>query len=255
MMATMDAENILSGTPDSLAGQVAVVTGASSGIGRAIALGLAKCGASLCLLGRRVEELRDVVKSAGDFTPQVACYQIDLNVDSELHTIASRIKDDFGQVDILVHSAGMISLGRLESASIEELDRHYRINVRAPYLLTQLLLPQLKARSGQIVFINSSAGLNASLENGQYAASKHALKAIADSLRQEVNSEGMRVVTIYPGRTATPMQEAIFAAESRDYCPDLLIKPEQIASLVTHILKMPLDIEVTDIQVRPRRKL
>lgn len=251
----MNCTGILHSAADSLKGQVAVVTGASSGIGRAIALGLAECGASLCLVGRRAEALREVAEYAGKITQRVEYYQIDLDVDNELLDLSPRIRRDFGQVDILVHSAGVISLGRLESAPIGDFDRQYRTNVRAPYLLTQTLLPLLKARPGQVVFINSSAGLNASQGNGQYSATKHALKAIADSFRHEVNVEGIRVLSIFPGRTATPMQESIFTMEARDYRPELLIKPEEIASLVINVLIMPLDIEVTDIQMRPQRKL
>jgi len=251
----MNCSGVLHSAADSLKGQVAVVTGSSSGIGRAIALGLAECGASLCLLGRRIETLRNVAEYASNSTNQVKCYQTDLDIDADLLGLLPRIQRDFGQVDILVHSAGVIFQGNLESALIGNFDRQYRTNVRAPYLLTQTLLPLLKARPGQVVFINSSAGLNASQGNGQYAATKHALKAVADSFRHEVNGVGIRVVSVFPGRTATPMQESLFALESRDFRPELLIKPEEIASLVINVLIMPLDIEVTDIQMRPQRKL
>jgi NADP-dependent 3-hydroxy acid dehydrogenase YdfG len=251
----MNYTGMLQKTTDSLRGQVAVVTGSSSGIGRSIALELAKYGVLLCLVGRRAEALREVVEIAGELKDRVECYQIDLDVDRELLDLSLRIRRDFGQVDILVHSAGVISLGRLESAPIGDFDRQYRTNVRAPYLLTQSLLPLLRIRPGQVVFINSTAGLSASSANGQYSATKHALKAVAESFRHEVNAEGIRVLSVYPGRTATPMQEVIFNLEEMEYRPEHLIKPEQIASLVIHTLMLPRDIEVTDIMTRPLTKI
>jgi NADP-dependent 3-hydroxy acid dehydrogenase YdfG len=131
------------------------------------------------------------------------------------------------------------------------LDRQYRINVRAPYMLTQALLPMLKSRRGQIVFINSSAGLNARANVSQYAATKHALKAVADSLREEINAEGLRVLSVYPGRTATPMQADVHTMEGRAYRPDRLMQPEDVAAVVINALSLPSSAEVTDIHVRP----
>ena len=234
-----------------LKNQIAVITGASSGIGQAVALGLAAEGVKTCLLGRKRETLEAVAKRARKTAPQVVCYQVDLTVDQEVRRIADLIQQDAGHIDMLIHSAGVISLGRLESAPIEDFDRQYRINVRAPYALTQVLLPMLRPRQGQIVFINSSAGLNASPNVGQYAATKHALKAVADSLRQEVNTEGLRVLSIYPGRTAGPMQEAVFKMEGREYRPELLMQPEDLAALIINTLTLPRSAEVTDINVRP----
>lgn len=185
--------------------QIAVITGASSGIGKSIALGLAAEGAKLCLLGRKLETLETVAEIAQKTAPRVLYYQVDLTIDEDIHRLTDSLQGDFGYIDLLVHSAGVISLGLLESAPVEDFDWQYRTNVRAPYVLTQALLPMLRLRRGQIVFINSSAGLNASANVGQYAATKHALKAIADSLRQEINAEGLRVLSVYPGRTASPM--------------------------------------------------
>ena len=122
-------------------------------------------------------------------------------------------------LDVLIHCAGAYSRGDLQTASVEEFDRLYRTNVRVPYLLTQSLLPMLKRRKGQIVFINSSQGLHARQGVGQFAATQHALKAIADSLRDEANSDGVRVFSVYPGRTATPRMEAIYRLEGREYKP------------------------------------
>jgi NADP-dependent 3-hydroxy acid dehydrogenase YdfG len=181
----------------------------------------------------------------------VLCYQVDLTADKEVRKIADLIQQDVGHLDMLIHSAGVISFGPLESAPIEEFDRQYRTNVRAPYALTQALLPLLRTRRGQIVFINSSAGLNASAIVGQYAATKHALKAVADSFRKEVNAEGLRVLSIYPGRTASPMQEAVFRKEGRKYRPELLMQPEDLASVVINALTLPRSAEITDINVRP----
>ena len=234
--------------------QVAVVTGASSGIGKAIALGLAAQGAMLCLVGRRLEALQAVAESARATAPRVLCHRIDLTLDEDIQELTARLRRDYGYIDLLIHSAGVISLGQLESAPIEDLDRQYRTNVRAPYFLTQALLPMLRSRRGQIVFINSSAGLRAGAGISQYAATKHALKAIADSLREEINAEGLRVLSVYPGRTATPMQASVHAMEGKAYHPERLMQPEDVAAVVINALKLPRSAEVTDISVRPLMK-
>ena len=238
----------------SLKNQIAVITGASSGIGKAVALGLAAEGVKACLLGRKLEALDAVAKLAHKSAPRVLCYQVDLTADKEVRRIADLVQQDVGHIDMLVHSAGVISFGRLESAKLEDFDRQYRTNVRAPYALTQALLPMLRTRQGQIVFINSSAGLNASANVGQYAATKHALKAVADSFRKEVNAEGLRVLSIYPGRTASPMQAGVFKMEGREYRPELLMQPEDLASVLINALSLPRSAEVTDINVRPLAK-
>lgn len=234
--------------------QVAVVTGASQGIGRAIALGLAAKEAMLFLVGRNTAALHEVTELARKSSPSVVAHATDLIAEGATTIIAEKILQQLGGIDMLIHCAGAYSQGGLQTASIDELDRLYRTNVRMPYLLTQSLLPMLKRRQGQIAFVNSSKGLQAHANAGQFAATQHALKAIADSLREEVNSDGVRVLSVYPGRTATPRMEAIFQMEGKEYRPELLLQPEDIAEVVINALMMPLTAEVTNINIRPRIK-
>jgi short-subunit dehydrogenase len=234
-----------------LENQVAVVTGASSGIGKAIALELAAQGANLCLVGRKLETLQSVADAAKAKAAQSRCYQADLSVGREVDQLVANIKRDSESVDILVHCAGIIKLGPLESADAVQLDDQYRTNLRAPYVLTQGLLPALKARPGQLLFVNSSAGLAAKANASQYSASKHALKAIADSLREELNPAGVRVLNLFLGRTASSMQASVHVAEVKAYVPQRLMQPEDVAALAIHALTLPRSIEVTEICMRP----
>jgi NADP-dependent 3-hydroxy acid dehydrogenase YdfG len=234
--------------------QIAVISGATSGIGKAIAFALAARGASLCLLGRRKELLDDVAGRAHVTAARVSSYRIDLTQDEEIAKLAAQVGREWGRVDLLLHSAGVFSLGRLEVASVAELDWQYRINVRAPYLLTQAFLPLLRPPQGQIVFVNSSAGLAAKAQVSQYAATKHALKAIADSLREEVNADGVRVLSVYPGRTATPMQAQVHEMEGRAYHPEQLMQPEDVATAVVNAITLPRSAELTDLHIRPSKK-
>jgi len=234
--------------------QIAVVTGASSGIGRAIALGLATKGAALCLVGRRAHELEEVSALAQATSSCARIYCVDLSSDQEVERLKSELERDCRQLDILVHSAGIFRMGSLERAPATDLDIQYCTNVRAPYLLTQALLPMLRPRRGQIVFINSSVGLVSRINVSQYAATKSALKAIADSLRDEVNADGLRVLSVYPGRTATAQQEDIYKQEGREYRPELLLQPADVAAVVLNALGLERTAEVTDISIRPLRK-
>ncbi|MGH7796424.1 MAG: SDR family oxidoreductase [Candidatus Binatia bacterium] len=232
-----------------LAGRMAVLTGASSGIGRAIAEELAAAGASLCLLGRRPQALRDVAPRRCEGARRMI-YQVDLAACAQIENFAASFVRDGGQADILVHSAGVIAIGALEKAPVDDFEWQLNVNVRAPYLLTQSLLPLVKARRGQIVFINSNAGLCAVPGSGQYSATKHALTGLADSLRAEVNGQ-VRVMSVYTGSTATPMQAALHVSKRRVYAPELLIQPEDVASLVVHALSLPRTVEVTALHMRP----
>jgi NADP-dependent 3-hydroxy acid dehydrogenase YdfG len=237
-----------------LGGKVAVVTGAGSGIGRAVSLRLAADGAVVCLVGRRSEHLTAVARGAECAGGRCVSYPMDIAVDSDIAGLRDHVEREFGALDILIHSAGVITLGRFDKARVEDLDWQYRVNVRGASMLTCSLLPMLKARRGQIVFMNSSVGLTARAGAGHYAASKHALRAIADSLRDEVNADGIRVLSVFLGRTASQMQSEIHRAEGRPYKPEHLIQPEDVASVVVNALTVPRTAEVTEIRMRPMRK-
>jgi NAD(P)-dependent dehydrogenase (short-subunit alcohol dehydrogenase family) len=228
-----------------------LITGASSGIGRAVALALAEAGAFLHLVGRDESRLTEVQREAQAKGTQADVHVSDLADDASLAALVSQVHKELRALDILVHSAGVVSLGKVAEAPIDDLDWQYRVNLRAPYLLTQKLLPLLKAARGQVVFVNSGAGLRANALWSQYAASKHGLKALADSLRQEVRSDGVRVVSVYPGRTASPMQQRVRQLEGGDYDPDAFVQPEDVAAQLVAALALPPRAEVTDLSVRP----
>jgi NADP-dependent 3-hydroxy acid dehydrogenase YdfG len=234
-----------------LEGRVALVTGASGGIGGAIALALARAGARLLLAGRDAERLAELAARARRSSPRLEVRPADLAADTEVEGLVSRLLELFGGVDVLVHSAGAFAAGPIESTNVGELDRLYRINLRAPYFLTQALLPSLRERRGQVVFVNSSVTGRATV--GPYAALKHALKAIADSLREEVNRDGVRVLSVFPGRTASAMQEEVHRFEGRIYHPERMLQPEDVAASVVHALALPRTAEVTDLHLRPLR--
>jgi len=235
--------------PAPLQDKVAIVTGASRGIGRAIALTLAAHHATVCLVGRCRETLQQVAQTANSGSMHVI--EAELTDDEALRTLARFVEREFQRADILVHSAGLYGRGPLAETSIDQFDLLYRSNVRAPYLLTQLLLPLLVANTGQVVFVNSSQGLSATPNVGQFGATQHALKAIADSLRAEINQDSVRVLSVFPGRTATPRIEDLYLSDQKTYQPELLLQPVDIASVVVNALALPRTAEVTNISIRP----
>jgi short-subunit dehydrogenase len=176
-------------------------------VGAAVALTLAAAGASIYLIGRRFSRLELVAAKARDREVNAAFYSADISTSSGQLCAAQRVKADVMHVDILVQNAAMYA-APFEDADLSDFDRQYQTNVRAPYALTQALLPILKARHGQVVFINSNSALAAKPMSAQYDST---LKAIADSLRAEINVHGVQVLSVYLGRAASEMQERIMS--------------------------------------------
>jgi len=237
-----------------LRGRGALVTGASRGIGRATALRLAAAGAVVVATGRDEHALRSLTIEADGLGAVIRPLRADLTDHADHDRLLDAARREVGHLSILVHSAGVHRRDLLAAASIAHLDEQYAVNVRAPYALTQMFLPDLIAAHGDVVFINSTQGLSATAGVGQYAATKHALRAVADALRAEVADAGVRVCSIFPGRVATPMQEQIFRHEGRPWSPDLLIHPHDVADLVTAAVALPARAEISEITVRPARK-
>ncbi len=229
----------------------ALITGASSGIGKAIALDLAKAGvAELHLLGRNQERLDKIATEANGYDAQCHTHVVELSDSNAIGTFCNVFQAQHTNLDLLIHSAGVVKLDTLEDSTIEDLDWQYAINLRAPFQLSQALLPLIKQNKGDIVFINSGAGLTAHPTWSQYAATKHGLKALADSLRGEVKKDGVRVISIYPGRTATSMQEQVYDMENRDdYDPESLIQATDISKQVITTLSLSDPATVTDVRV------
>ena len=228
-------------------GQVVLVTGASGGIGRAICLELLAAGADVVLLGRSEARLRAAVSHAGDQRAELL--EADLTDAAAVQKVGLRIAQR-GRLDALVLSSGIYE----RSDHLEMFRLQMAANVLGPYTLIQTLLPILLQCQGQIVFINSSQALRAAATVSQYAATMHAMKALADSLRDEVNDRGIRIMTLYVGRTAGERQRRIFEFEGRSYSPERLIQPSDLARMVVYLLQMPKTVEVTDLIMRPMKK-
>lgn len=235
--------------------QIAVVTGASSGIGRAIALAFGRQGAEVYLVARRRKALESVARRIRLRSGQAHVCCADLTSDSDISNLAELIQHTLGSIAVLVVCGGAMYHGTTLKATLDQLDMQYRSNLRGHYALIHALLPLVRKHKGQIVFINSSVAMRPSTRGaGQYAAMQHALRAIADSLRDEVNQDGIRVLSIYAGRTATPRMADLFLKEGRPYHPELLMQPEDVATMVIHALSLRRTAEVTDISMRPMVK-
>jgi NADP-dependent 3-hydroxy acid dehydrogenase YdfG len=233
-----------------------VLSGASSDIGAAIARRLAGSGRAVLALGRDRERLHELERShPGHITARV----LDLTDEDSLQALAQELLAAGPGVAgpgiaALIHCAGVYFTGEVESGPADDLDRMYQTNVRAPYRLTQLLLPGLARGAGRVLFIGSTAGLRSRPGLAGYCASQHSLRVLADALREEVNARGILVTSIYLGRTATRRMADIFRAEQRPYHPQLLLQPDDVADSVLYVLGLPPRAEVMDLTLRPALK-
>lgn len=237
----------------SFIGKAALITGASQGIGKAIAAEFGKQGAQLILVGRSIKRLKAAaVEVATSTGPEPVLLTADLASPEEVEDLAQQFQMRFDTLHVLVHCAAAYRQERWEKTTESELRLVFQTNVFAPAALTRRLQTALKAARGDIVFVNSSVILGDGSGTGAYAASKHALKSLADSLRAEVSPDGIRILSVYPGRTATPLQAAIYDMEDREYLPAVLLQPSDVAQAVFSSLFLPATAELTDLNIRPR---
>ncbi|MFE6994515.1 SDR family oxidoreductase [Microbacterium sp. NPDC057659] len=225
---------------------VHLVTGAGSGIGAALARRLLQRGDELVLLARDAGRARQI---AAEF-PGASTLVGDLAQPGRLSWALSK-QPIPERIDSVVHAAGVVDLGSVADLPVALWEHQLAVNLMGPAELTRLLLPVLRVSRGQIVFVNSGAGLNAHAGWSAYAASKHGLKALADALRAEERQNGVRVTSVYPGRTATPMQERVHQQEGQEYRPERFIDPESVVTSILTALDLPRDAEITDLTVRP----
>jgi short-subunit dehydrogenase len=220
-----------------------LITGAGSGIGASVAEALHARGDDLVLLARNDERAARLA----DAFPGSRTVVADLADPGAL----DRISGIPERLDSLLHVAGVVELAPVSELRTGDLRETLDVNLVAPALLTRACLPALRAAQGTVVFVNSAAGLSAGASWAAYAASKFGLRALADSLRAEEMGSGVRVTTVFPSRTATPMQEKVHEQEGRTYDSSRWINAETVAGTILHVLDLPRDATIPEVTVRP----
>lgn len=228
-----------------------VVTGAGAGIGHALALRLAERGDRLVLPVRSAERAAEV---RAEFGPEHLVVVLDLaDQDACARGIASlvdAVASVGGAIDSVVHCAGVVDLADVADFDHDSWSDQIQVNLTAPTALTSALLPFLRRTRGSVVFVNSTSGLVANPTWGAYAASKHGLRGLADSLRAEEARHGVRVTSVFPSRTATGMQARVHSQEQRDYHPEAWMSPASVAATLLHVLDLPVDATITELTIR-----
>jgi short-subunit dehydrogenase len=153
-------------------------------------------------------------------------------------------------LDSLVHVAGAVELSPVADLSTDQLREQLDVNLVAPTVLTRACLPALRQAKGTVVFVNSTSGLRANPTWAAYAASKFGLRGLADALRAEEASYGVRVSSVFPSRTATPMQEKVHAQEGKEYDASEWITPETVAEAILHVLDLPQEATIPELVVK-----
>lgn len=221
-----------------------LITGATRGIGRAV-VDLLADDDDLILLARDTDALEGLAARL----PSARTVRVDLARPAGVEA-ALEAAGPPDRLDGIVHAAGINNNGRLSDVSVEEWTEQLVVNVVAVAELNRLLLPALRIAQGTVVFINSGAGRVVARAGGTaYAASKHALVALADGLRLE--EPDIRVTTVFPGRVATEMQEALRAFEGGEYRPEDYVQPATLAQVVAGALRLPADASMHDVAVMP----
>lgn len=240
-----------------LSGKTALVTGASSGIGRAAAVALAEAGAQVALVARRADRLAEVAAKIEAAGGKALARVADVTDEADASGAVEDTVGHFGGLDILVNAAGMTQTGKVENGNLDDWRYVLELNFWASLYTARAAIPALKADGGDIVNISSTAGRRAvGATFGPYAASKFALTAFNESLRAEVTLAGIRVCIIEPGATATEIHEHIKDEKVREFTrqhveKDGAMQPEDVAAAIVFAVSLPPRVNVSQLVIRP----
>lgn len=232
-----------------LQGKTAIVTGASSGIGAAIAKGLAEEGANVVLVARRLEKLNEVKKEITESTndeSKVVAIQADMSVQSEVEQLVKKAKTEVGSIDFLVNSAGQMKTATVRSGEVEDWDQMIDVNIKGVLYGINAVLPSLVEQgSGHIINIASVSGFEVTKISTVYSATKYAVRAISMGLEKELAKTGVRVTNISPGMVDTEL------ASNHKWEDRKKLEAKDIANAVVYAVTQPDYVNVNEITVRP----
>ena len=233
----------------SLNGKVALITGAGRGIGKAVALTLAQSGCRVILTARTVSQLEEVQREAESRRGAAVAIAGDLTRDEDIDRLVTESHKRFGMVDILINNAGWGKRASVARASIADWDQTFRLNLRAPMILAQRLIPaMIEKREGAVINIGSVSGKTGEANGAAYSASKFGLIGFTQSLYEEVREHGIKVSVILPGFVDTPL-----IPPNRQLDRSKMIQADDIAQAVLYVLTSPATSCPVEITVRPQR--
>jgi len=241
----------------SLTGKVALITGASSGIGEATAIAMAQAGAAVALGARRTDRLELLAARLRNDGARVLTLELDVNDEGACAWAVQRTRSELGGLDILVNSAGLMLLGPIIDADTEDWRRMIFTNVLGLMYMTHAAVQGMAEQgSGEIVNISSVAGRQARAGAGVYNASKWAVNAFSESLRQEVTERGVRVSLVEPGAVATELTDHITHPQSKQGAEQMYgsmraLQAEDIARAIVYVVTQPAHVAINEILVRP----
>jgi len=223
-----------------LKGQVAVVTGGGTGIGRGIALALAGEGVRPVICGRRVGRLEETVAMIQEAGGEGLAVQADVSKQADVERVVAKAVESFGSIEILINNAGIGGGDSIHEHELADWDQVMAVNLRGPFLMARAVLPSMRRqRRGHIINISSESGLEYYDGSGAYGVSKHALNALGEYIQRENQELGIRVNTICPGMVVTEMTE-----DSPGLVHEKCLYPEDIADLVLWLLSRRANIKV-----------
>ena len=239
-----------------LEGKVAIVTGASSGIGEATAIALAKEGAVVVLAARRTERLENIKNLIEFQGGKAISMQVDVSMKEQVENMVHQVKNQFGKIDILVNNAGIMLLSFFNKGKVEEWERMIDVNIKGVLYGLNAVLPIMKEqRTGHIINIASIAGFKVFPSSSVYSATKYAVRAITEGLRIELADQpGIRITTISPGAVATELTSHItdeVVAKSFATRKMVSLNSEDIANAVIYAATQPDHVDVNEMIVRP----
>lgn len=222
----------------SLVNKTAVITGAGKGLGKAMAVELAKEGVNLALLARTEKDLVAVEEELQSINQSIKIkkYVVDVAEYVQVQNAVKSIVIDFGQLDILINNAGVLKYGSFLDIPVNEWEQVFKINVFGTYYMMHELIPELQKNGGDIINIASTAGLKGNANLSAYGASKAAVINLTESIMQEVRKSNIRVTTVNPSTIATEMT---LSANFTDGNEEKVLQPEDLAFVVVHNLKLP----------------
>ena len=237
--------------------KVVVITGASSGLGEAAARLLAKNGAKFVLGARRIDRLQALAKELS-LGPD-AVVQTDVTVRDQVKRLVDRAVQSHGRIDVIINNAGLMPSSRLERLHVDEWDRMIDVNIKGVLYGVAAALPHMIAqKSGHIINVSSVAGHKVGPGGAVYAATKHAVRALSEGLRQEVKPYNIRTTVISPGAVATELPDSVTDADAsarvHKFYADVAIPADSFARAVAFAISQPEDVDINEILFRPTRQ-